>query len=185
MSRRQHRLNELFGGCNKLCLTVYVCYTRANISAEEFDSLVELYDADSEVLRGFDIPQKDRGESIFNPSFLFKSGENRVAMIAHVQPLYTKTGYINADAIMNDDQGIVAIKKIAQHYIPALERQCEGLVFGDALFAGSDAADYTIDFRYMVHPYDPDICHPANIGRLMPLDIVPGYKIAPVKALAP
>jgi hypothetical protein len=60
-----------------------------------------------------------------------------------------------------------------------MERQKTGYRFGDELSAMADNAE--IAFRYSLHKFDPEVCHPSLVGALRPMTIIPGVVIEPQK----
>lgn len=177
MTLRQQRLSALFGNRDSLCYSVFICCTRYKVSDEEFNRAAAEHGIDPDSDGIYEFPKKSFGDKLFNPGFLMKSGDMRMARLTGVQPVFTQNGYMRVGDAIDEDRATQDLLKVARHYTDAIERQCQGISFGGDLHAQND--DYGIDFKYAIHAFDPDICHPAEVEKLKPVTVVDGYFIRP------
>lgn len=177
MSLRQERLSNLFGRRDRLCYSVFVSYRRYTFTTQEFDDLAASYGQDIAGDFTIQIPPVGVGETIFNPSYLMKSGDMRMGQYAVAQPVYTQISDFRDHSEETEKQAASYLRNIAGRYKPAIEAARPELIFGDELHVQTN--DCAVEFKYVVHDYDMDICHPFFKGKLRPITVIGDQTIHP------
>lgn len=191
MTRRQTRLNELFGKQDKLCLSVYVGCLFHSIPDDEFDRLTKAHGFDFSQKGQYDIPSVGANALFDRSEFMMQSGDFRMANILKSQRIYVETNFLSVNKVPDHnldgeefralmrpfyDQADLKLKDVMARYTQEIEKQC-GLHFDGKSHAYGE--NMTVLFRYAIEPYNFDEHHPANLGKLMPITVIEGKTIYP------
>lgn len=174
---RQERLRSLVGPNTNLCFQALVSsVVSTNYSVEEdFNAVAKQYGISMDGQPVVRLPKKNYMEERFNDGFLMKIGDNMQAQVVNAQAIYTEVprnpykGYSDHKQMLDD---------VIDRYIPAIEQHCPDLNFrGDQHAANGSLG---VSFAFIVRPYDPQICHPRDIGVFKPITIIGEHTIHPV-----
>lgn len=175
---RQKRLRSLVGPNTNLCFQVLVCaVTTTDFSTEaDFNTAAEEHGiemGDEPVVR---LPKKNYMEKRFSDGYLLKIGSMMQLRTVNAEALYTVVPRDVMSKSYSDNSN--ALNKIAAQYIPAIEREFPDLKFGDGV-SGSNGP-LGVEFAFIVGPYDPQTCHPRDLGILKPITVIDQHTIHPV-----
>lgn len=165
---RNQRLKAMIGQKQNLCFQVVVGvqHIKDFSSEEEFNEAAAFHGIKPEGSSHIAyLPKKNHIEKLkmFAPGFICSD------QIVHLstQALYTKiierSEYIDTE--QSDD-----LDRIMGRYVPLIEREYPDLSFADRRYADSKAL--SVEFKFLVRPYKPEICHPNDRGVLKPLTLL-------------
>lgn len=176
---RQQRLKDILGTNVSLCLQVCVGVTKRISGGEEFDALVEKLGIDFSARDHIHLPKKSLQEEIFPPSWLYQSSDTQMANHISIEALYTISPYALVGSDPDTLNASNDLKEIMRVYVPLIEKRFSDLRFNGRNYVDGDK--FSIEFRYLVCPYDPNICHPRELGILKPITLIEGGIISPSK----
>lgn len=174
---RQQRLKDMLGADSNLCFQVCVCVatTLKSLSEEEFNAVTKAQGVDLDGEDYAQIPKRNYREELFQPGYVLSMKGQRMTRTLETEAVFTAAPYKRSGVSIDRSDDL---EKVIAEYAPAIEQRFDYLRFNGRSYADSDKL--SVDFRFIVQPYDPDICHPADIGVLKPLTLIEGQVIAPV-----
>jgi len=170
----------MVGGSENLCFQACVAVTRKTHydTNEKFNAAAEELEIDFGDNYHAQIPKKDYMEEIFPPGHLVNLKDLRYISLLNAQNLLTIAPY----KLTNDDPELSNasddLKKIMEQYVSAIEDCYPELNFEDRNY--SDITNLSVEFRFIVQPYNPQLCHPLNLGVLKPITIIGEQPVHPI-----
>lgn len=181
---RQKRLSSLFGDLSRWDFSVVACHWQRPKTQAEFDRICEAQGLDPN-RQSFvhEIPPTSEFDKFFNPAVIIKAGDMRQASIKTTQTLYTHIGCVPYDKAT--DEGIQEqlgqkAKDIVGSYRRGIESLQEKLHFTDDMHAMGEHSE--LAFKFLVHRFDPLVCHHSNNTVLRPLTLLSDSPVKPAKS---
>lgn len=174
---RQKRLRDMVGPNTNLCFQVFVCAitTRRFETESEFNKVAQQLGVDMAGKDHFTLPKKNYMEELISPGYLLNRPGFWQARRLATEALYTQAPYSLSKSSPHHSDDLDAVMA---RYVPAIEATFPALRFGEEKYADSKNLD--VEFRFIVQPYAPDICHPRDIGVLKPITIMGRDALHPV-----
>lgn len=177
MTLRMEEFKQSVSAYRSLCFQVFVSCAKTEFTEGEFAALIQQHNVDFTKEPVFVIKPRNYGEKLFASGQLMSVGGELRGMVPSVQPIYiSECDYRFAD--MSEDAAEEKMMDIMDHYTPQIKSQFPDLRLGDKYYLHREA--FSIQFRYTVKQYDPEVCHPQNLGKLMPMTVIKGCRIEPM-----
>ena len=179
---RQHRLNGLFGSNNHLCLHVFLILTHFK-SEDDFDLREKELGLNLKKDEEFKASEIKFGRvNVYAESLSRKFGWKSFE-IKEAQSLFTLLNYEIHDRDIARGDASQDMRTISRFYIPGIHKSYPQFCFEeDEAASESDDRRLYLEFKYVVQQYDPSFCHPNDIGKLKPIEILGTKTIHPLSA---
>ena len=142
---------------------------------DEFNRVAQQLGVNMEGRDHVTLPKKNYMEELISPGYLLNMKGFRQARTLHAEALYTEALRSMSQVSEHQSEDLDAIMA---RYVPAIEESFPDLRFGGEKYA--DSKNLGVEFRFIVQPYDPQICHPRDLGVLKPITVIGEHAIHPV-----
>ncbi len=176
----QSRLRGLFGADSIQCFHVFALVSSKKITDPgEVDEYLKARNVDTVAKPLGNLPEHRFSKARLNAG-TYSAIESRkfISPIA-ATPIFTLASYsINAAGSKQTTEMHLDI--IRQQYVDNMTEERSDLVFNEQGQAISTLEErLKVEFRYVVQAYDPQVCHPRDLGVLQPITTIPGVVIHP------
>ena len=162
----------MVGTDSYLCFEVVVGVSKriSFRSVDDFNDAAEKYGVDMGGKDYARIPKQSYLETAFPPGWLLNRGDTPQGRIIEAQSVFATAPYRMQGTDPDTSSAAAALKTVMAKYTPLIERGYPELVFGSNNYADNDKL--SVDFKYIVQPYDPQHCHPRYLNILKPITVI-------------
>jgi len=175
---------------SEVCFQVFIGVTKKTVftTDEEFNTAATKNDIALTGESFIGLPQVNFMEEMFDQGWAFNdkvSGKKEINLL-RAEPLITVAPYrvvghdLSSMDTLNDlDKSNAAkdYKRVMAQYLPEITARHPLMNFGISEHAYAD--DIGVHFKYIVRPFDPQNCHPRELGVLKPITLIGDKPINP------
>jgi hypothetical protein len=182
----QKRLRGLFGADSIQCFHVFALVSSKKITdPDEVDEYLKARNVDTVAKPLGNLPEHRFGRARLNAGTYSAIEPRKFISPIAATPIFTLASY-NIDAAGSKQTAEMHLNIIRQQYVDNMTEERTDLVFNEQGQAISTLDErLKVEFRYVVQAYDPQVCHPRDLGVLQPITTIPGVVIHPDKDTIP